>query len=375
MRSMHWNPRTNILACLGIALFAALCIATFHRSRIATELPPSQRAIEFPESLDLGPLLNGSIHQSAIPLKNTSRQTISLTGFKTDCSCLQVYEQSGGVRRQLDQLTLAPGEAKTIYADVRVSTEPGIARASFVEFKADEHPLAQYYQVPIFHIPVARLYTMPRTASFGVVAAESAAVLRVELRSDGSFHEPIRTIRTSKPELFSANFVEATEAERSLISSTQRGQVLLGYVDLMLKAEVRPDQIGEELSLLSGETELIRLPVSATSVGYFRLSPATVILPRVVGGDKKYSAKVMCSSRDKEAVSLRILQTDPLFKIDVLSESADTGVTVLEIALSQDTPPREDVRTKVILDASGIARRQRLELPITILASPLTDNK
>ena len=293
---------------------------------------------------------------------------VVLSEFRTDCSCLQIYEKVGETRRRINTMTLRAGESRSVYVDVRISEEPGVSRSSQVSFGVGEVKKS-YYTVPILYSPVARLYPMPRIATFGEVASETLATVRVELRSDGTFRERIKAIRCSRPDLFTVTFAEPSASDRGQLAASQPGQFLVGFVELGLKPSDDRTQVAEEVVLFDGNRDLIRIPISATTIPRYRFAPGFVLLPRMAAGQRVYTAKVSCAPRDKKAFELKAVEIDPRFEVKVVADATDPSNVTMQIAFIGEIPTGDNLRVNLAFEAGTSGRKDRLALPVMVMAA------
>ncbi len=324
---------------------------------------PGSAGVTIEDLIDLGSVKNGEIVQVPIRITNESASSSVLDEFRSDCSCVTIYEMQDGVKKKVGKMALGPREEVKVYADIRISGDPGVKRSSSVQFRESGE---RHRQVGIFFTPVARLYSIPQVAVFGDVPVNTALTRRIELRSDGSFPDRVGVISCSRPELFSVEFMAPGASEKEMFEKSNPGQHLLGNLDLVLRAD-KTCICEDELIVLNDGKEFLRLLTSARVVEEYQLSPGALVLPRAQSnGEPLYSANVVCRARGGFPVKVQRVEDDLPFDVRVANSGESTS-PIITIRYSGPTPVSEprvtyELRFKVI----GGEKEAVLKLPVIL---------
>ena len=164
MKKLALTNAALLLTGLLVFLWAA---SPFKKS--AGEVAPS---LDVKRLIDLGCLQNGTLVPAPIKFFNRGSGGLTLSEFHSNCSCIRLYRVENGVKYKFRTLVIDPGEATSVFADLRVSGEPGTQIASSVWCKTSD-PDNQEIQINLFYTPVARLYTVPSLLLFGQVPCDT----------------------------------------------------------------------------------------------------------------------------------------------------------------------------------------------------------
>jgi hypothetical protein len=279
---------------------------------------------------------------------------------------MQIYELVRDGRRPVRELALSPEETRTIFCELRTNGETGSKTAVPLRFHDDK---GTHYQVMIAYTPVAYLYLVPRTLAFGQVAEGRSSELQAELRSDGSFREPVGKITCSAPEAFSVVFRRAAVKELEDFKKKNGAQRLLGHLAVTLKPQ-NAGNCDRELVILNDGKDLLRLTVTAAVTAEYELAPSQLVLPRrQAAGPPSYHARVICSGNHGRRVEAEpVLDKSVPFEV-ALVETKDATARMFEVRYLGPTPVQgaaQDYRIRFRISGSGPGRF--LTLPVKILA-------
>jgi hypothetical protein len=348
---------------LGASLVAGCSLALVASHGVANRRAASSR-LRVPEVIGLGPTENGSIHRVPITIATGGGSPTVLTNFRGSCSCMQVYEVVAGAKREVTELHLPPVGSKTIYADIRVSGNPGENQAVAVEFE-ELGRAASPYQVFITFTPTAHLYTIPKMVSLGEMPVNSSKIVRPELRSDGTFRQPLDSLSVSRSGLFTASLIPVDEPYRRHFAATHTGQHLVGLIDLRITPGERARHIADELLIRNGRQEACRVPISGTAVADIECSPSVLVLPRLASGTIDYSARVFFRSRSRKSLSVELAAQHEGFEVDIQADRDEhTAMATVRYIGDRPAKPRKEQLQFKVAAAGG---DPLLSLPVTIL--------
>jgi hypothetical protein len=354
----------GVVAAVGV-VGAVLAVGTRDRwlgARSGDPAPASANAVETNGQIDLGVVENGTFVKVPIEFTNRTGRSAALSEFKSDCSCLQIYQEVDGRRERFVSIPVPPGDSKTVFVDLRVGSDLGARRAVRVSFR-DDTCSPPYRVVNIGYVPAAHLYAVPQSVTFGEIPVGESAVRTVELRSDGSYTNPIKTVTCTPSDRLSAAFNPATDAEKTRFEKEHPGQFLLGRLDLTATASAVG--VFDIQAVVSHDgKELIRVPASGTGIADYRIVPGAVVLPRLGSGGPEYVMAVACRSRSGAATLRWLPDEGSPFQVAAADAASPAGVTVRYTGPAPTTTREYALRFK----ATGGASESVLTLPVTVLA-------
>lgn len=244
-----------------------------------------------------------------IELHNRGSVPVPVGDFRTDCSCMQVYQLEEGLKRTVTKIVVPAGGSQSVYIDLRGSGEPGTRLASAVFFRDLEADPGEH-RVAVLYTPVARVYAFPRAVAFGIVPAGVPATRRVEVRSDGTYDGNLDGLRSSGPDAFAITIVPTPPEERAKFAQEFRGQHLLGYLDITFRPGPLEGSSEDTIVVTKDGQEFLRLTASAQVVADYAAAPSRLTLPRTEGGNSVYTATVHFRSRDDQKFRAKYAATD-----------------------------------------------------------------
>lgn len=322
--------------------------------------------IETAGMVNLGTVSNGDIKQASIEIRNSGDASVTVGDFRTDCTCMKVYQLEGDEKRTVTRLIVPPGGVQTLYLDLRVSGEPGKQYASSVFFRDLETERDEYHVV-VAYTPVARVYLVPHAVAFGVIPAGVLSTKRVEIRSDGSYSGDLAGLRSDNANI-SISVVTPTQSEKDVLTTTSRGQQhLIGYLDIAVRPSPEQTNYDDSLIIFQNSEEFLRLRVIARVDTAFSAAPSRLTLPRVEGGANVYKAKVIFHSRTGKSFRINSLSDGMPFDIKPADESGT--VVVNYTGRTPSTVRVEFALLFELVDSDDDTMSFKLTVPVVILPS------
>lgn len=324
----------------------------------------SNGRIETASVVNLGTVSNGEFVRATVLLHNPGSISVPVGDFRTDCTCMQVYQYEEGLKRPIAKLAIGAGSSQTIYLDLRPGGDPGTQYASALYFRDLESDAGEY-RVAVLYTPVARVYAVPRAIAYGLIPTGVPTTRRIEIRSDGTHTEDLSGIASSKPDTFSLAVVIPTELERQKVATEFRGQHLLAFIDITFRMERRGTSYNDTMIVTKGDKEFLRLAVSAQGADDYMATPSLLTLPRIEGGKAVFATNLHFRSRDDRIFQARFVNTNLPFKVS-FSDSSDSKSAVANVRYTGTLPANREYTLYFRL--SGDAGDFDLPVPVRVLS-------
>jgi hypothetical protein len=362
--------RTIPCLCVTVTLVAGAAFFVWHQcsksAHTAAGTSQDGAKLAFEPIIELGPIDNGSFVQVPVELTSRSDRPMRLKGFRSSCGCMQnIYELVSGGRRALGELVLRPEETRSIVCEIRANGETGAKTAVPVSFHEEQ---GSHYRVVIAYTPVANLYLVPRTLAFGIMPEGRSKDLQLDLRSDGSFVEPLDKITCSAPEAFSVVFRAPPGEQLEDFKKKNVGQHLVGHLAVTLKPQ-GAGNCDRELVIFNDGKELVRVPVTGIVAAEYQLAPSELVLPRRhASGRPSYHARVICSANDGRPVEAEaVLDKGVPFEV-ALMETKDYTARIFEVRFTGPSPLQGATQEyRIRFRISGAGADRFLTLPVKML--------
>jgi hypothetical protein len=359
------SARIIPLLCVAASLAVGTALLLWQAFRPGQGAGTQGAKLAFKAVIDLGSVENGTLARVPVELTSHSVRPIRLKGFGSNCGCMQIYEMVGDGRRVVGELLLRPEETRTLFCEFRTRGETGDKTAVPLGFSEEE---GNHYRITFAFTPVAHLYLVPRTLTYGEVQVGCHSKLQTQLRSDGSFTAPIGKITCSAPETFSVTFRQPPRGERETFRKKNDGQQLLGHVTMTVKAQAA-GTFDQEVIVFNDGAELIRLPVTGIVAAEYELAPSRLVLPRSQSsGAVSYRGRVICCGRDHRPLDAEAVIDKSLpFEVTPVKTSSSSP-RMFEVRYTGRTPIQGDSQDYHIRFRVWSAGPDRfLTLPVRIL--------
>jgi hypothetical protein len=354
------------ISSLVIVLLATWVVA---RTR-ANPTSSANHRLGIPSLIDLGSIDDGTLIPVRIDVTNPGQSTVTLTDFKASCSCMSVYQESSSSPKvAIEKLTVSPLAHTTILIDVRVGGDAGSRQASTVSFR--DAAANDVYSVAITYTPVASLYSIPKSVSFGGVAVGERATQRVEIRSRSRVENG--AVRVDGPGLKSVatTLVGATSRQTEEFDADNPGQHLVGYLDVTLNPAMRASNVRETVSIVTDGLTTLEIPVAAEIVGEYTLLPNHIVLPRQSSAGTLYSARLACRSQSASGFTVELAPTKAPFRVATEQPSeSHPNRAVVNLEYVGALPQADSEDYELTFNVTESARQYTLSCSIRVLKAP-----
>jgi len=202
--------RNRFIVLLSTAIVAAWTISWYANRSAAPCVP----AIRIAESIDLGECEGGQVATAEVEIGNDGTDALNIAGVRASCSCtgLEMREPDGRYSK-VEELTIQPGERKTLVVRLAVNGPPGESLVSTIHFLTDD-PVKREVTLPIILRRIrAGAFSLPVAFAFGTATVGQSAVKVVDIIDAFSPPRTVERVGTSNPERVKLTRLSVPEAE------------------------------------------------------------------------------------------------------------------------------------------------------------------
>jgi hypothetical protein len=358
--------RPNKVVLLGVPAAALLGAAWVLLSPREASTQAARHRLKVPSLVDVGAVDNGRIKVARVEISNPGGRAVTLTEFKGSCACMSVYQGEPPYKAAIDKLVVGPRAASAVLIDILVGGDPGVRQGTSLSFRDAEKE--DIYSVPIVYTPIASIYTLPRSVSFGNVLTTERVTQRVELRSRTRLGSGPPRVVTPGATPVSARLVPASGAQTEMFEIANPGQHLVGYVDLTLDPAAVTGNVREVVTISKEGMTTAEITVSAEIVPQHSLTPARLILPRRSSAGALSSAKIICRSRSGQRFTVELGLVPAPFRAEV-EQPSEPNANLAFIKLEYVGSLPQDAAKDYVLPLKVVesARVYSLACPIRVL--------
>lgn len=284
-----------------VLLVGLVCGVIPYCTRTRTGQDPAS-ALRYDRKVELGSVPRGRWASASLPLRNDGPDRMTLTSFRTSCAGTKVYRADPRGRKvEVTDLTLEPGQMVTLGTDINVGGEAGIPQASRISF-ADAAAPSTTQSILIQYIPMTTLFVMPGRLNFGPFYSGDPLERSLELRSDGSFGEPVVDVRFASDTGLGLSVAYRTPSDPGsaeplpFLDQTQRA---LGRLVFRITNTEALPAVDRTVKLVVNEHWEVELPVRADPMARAQFVPRSVVLPRPGRRSVERHAILVCTSREE----------------------------------------------------------------------------
>jgi hypothetical protein len=321
------SRRRPYLASVAVG---SLCLAFLFAVRAQMPVPvptPKIRAIDL---VDFGEQEIGQVATGQVVLANDGEGVLKIGGVRTSCSCAGLELKDGaGKYRQIDELSLQPGEAVTAHIRLGVNGAINDSAGKTITFSTND---PESPEVAV-HVRVSRitygLRASPDVLSFGIVNSGDSIIREVDVVDYATEPRAISKIATSNPAQIQAEIVSSPEnATKQFARGRHLGRIRVA-VNTMHSGNVDGQLTIWVASNASTHMSTIAVRVSGRVSPMFEVFPATIVLPLQSENGPVNQAAVLCRAGNRS--SIRVAQCPPEYSVtiqDVVSESAPKRILI-----------------------------------------------
>jgi len=277
---------------------------------------PRPPRLDCPALVDIGPQPEGEVATGRFRVANLGGLPLSLTQFKTSCSCAGVETVEDGVDRLVQSAVIPPGADCEFLVKISVGGRAGTSQSLQVQFATNDPDMP----VVVTTITIPRItggiYAEPRAALFGDVKRGDRPVVAIKLYDNHMSGQQIQDIVSRHPDRFTVRYIPVgtdDPPEEHPIAGR-----LLG------RCEVTPitDRAGPldgvvEVNALGGARPLAMISVAGRVSAAVTAFPSALVFPRTAGEKTEWSSEITLASRDSKTFDVSLVTVPDNFQVTV----------------------------------------------------------
>ncbi|HZU37793.1 MAG TPA: DUF1573 domain-containing protein, partial [Gemmataceae bacterium] len=260
--------------------------------------------LECPETIELGEQDWGMQVTARFDIRNIGHSVLAIDQIRTNCVCSSI-DQDGedGKPVPVETLNISPGARARVLLRVNIRSQVGAPFRSAVLFRTNDpsHPEARIEVAS----PNVRggVTPVPTRVDFGTVRPGESASRLLEIRDTAIKPRSIKTVESSRPELFRVRLLSA-KTHKGGAKSALPG-TLLGRVEIRLRPST-PQAIRGYVQITLDDASVTQnqIPVTGTVRAPVEAIPGTVFLPRKSSSGPIYRITCVCRTTNDKPLHL-----------------------------------------------------------------------
>jgi hypothetical protein len=284
--------------------------------------------------------------------------------IQTNCTCSGLEREMDGRTVGIQTLTLAPSEKAAVVLRVKVVGRMGQWSQSRIVLHSNDPEQRAFPITLVVEKVTGGLLATPQDVVFDDIPEGTTAEQTVHLQDYKQPRGVIKTVESSRPGFITARWQPIDPAR------TATGNEGLGDVVVTCAGD-RPGRFNEIVRVFF--TDPARPPETIKVIGQVvpavKLTPATVVLPRKVGGVWVYHATCLCRSLQGRAFDLAAPNVPDGLAVTITPAEDDPMARVVRVEVRPPMqavlPPESPSRWTVTLEAQTAGRK--IPLTLTVL--------
>ena len=323
-------------------------LAAFGWSRAAYLLGP---VVDVPTTVALGSHANNELVLTDVTIRNNGYRPLSLSDFHVSCSsCITFGLQSEGGVVDVEQINVPPRGSVTLSVRVLIDGEPGVSSRQSIGFATNDpyHPETTIS----FEAEVKGwVFASPPEIDLGILAPGQPLRRTVEIRDSGR-GERCHFGRLQSP---APDQVKLTLSPTTNTSGASFRQGPINELIGTLNIEITPPTTAWELNKsiviyeIGKEQPLLTIPIRGQVLPKVRVTPASIVLPRMVQNAADFSVECCLASTSGHPMRVKPIDLPPeIVVMPVKSKTATDRACYRLEWRAESRPPQGQSRTVTV---------------------------